>query len=280
VVVGSGASAVQFVPIVAEQAQRLVLLQRTPNWVIGRQETLLPERFYSESLKWTYRNIPLARAAYRASLYWKLEASMILYGVFDKSDDFRSKAVRYHFRSFMAQQLKDRKELRKKVIPSYPVGCKRICKSDDYLQSLTRPNVEVVVAGLSEVKEDGVLDTNGAKHQADIILFGTGFQVGSIGKDVEIVGTDGFAWSGNSPWRTRVEAYLGTSMREFPNSFTILGPNSGLGHNSVLLMAEAQADYAVRVVKEALDLGVDSFAVKPTVLHDYNRWMQSQFKDK
>jgi len=136
------------------------------------------------------------------------------------------------------------------------------------------------VAGLAEVQEDGIVDTCGTKHEADVLLFGTGFEIGSIGKDVQILGTSGFTWSGDSAWRQGHHAYLGTTMQELPNMFLILGPNSGLGHNSVLLMAEAQADYALRILKEALDQDIGSFAVKPGVLKTYNRWVQEQFKDK
>ena len=280
VVVGSGASAVQFVPEVAEQAQRLVLLQRTPNWVFGRGEWLLPARYYPENLKWTYRNIPLARAAYRATLYWKQELAMSFGGLFDARDNPRSRLLHAQGRGYMASHFRGRKELRDKVIPTYPLGCKRICKSDVYLDSLRRPNVDVVVAGLAEVQEDGVVDTLGTKHQADILIFGTGFDIGSVGEDVQLVGTGGFSWTGNSAWRQGHQAYLGTSMQHLPNTFVILGPNSVLGHNSVLLMAEAQADYALRLLKEALDHDIDSFAVKPRVLQDYNRWVQEQFTDK
>ncbi|CAE7449781.1 unnamed protein product [Symbiodinium microadriaticum] len=279
VVVGSGASAVQFVPVVAERAQRLVLLQRTPNWVIGRQETLLPARHYPEYLKWAYRNIPLVRAAYRTSLYWKQELALSVGGLFDARDHPRNQILRSQCRGYMAFQLQD-KQLRNKVIPKYPLGCKRICRSDIYLESLCRSNVDVVVAGLAEVQEDGIVDTCGTKHQADVLLFGTGFEIGSIGKDVQILGTSGFTWSGDSAWRQGHHAYLGTTMQELPNTFIILGPNSGLGHNSLLLMAEAQADYALRLLKEALDHDIGSFAVKPRVLKTYNRWVQEQFKDK
>lgn len=273
-VVGSAASAVQLVPTVAEQASELVLLQRTPNWVSSRWSPIMPNDRYTEAHKWVFRNVPGAERMHRWALYWMLE-SLFAAGVWDFEGRAQATAQRV-VRAEMHKSLGGDQALIEKVVPTYGVGCKRICRADDYLPALCRDNVLVVPHGLTAVEKDGVVDAQGVKHEVDVIVYATGFKVGSIGS-IKIVGRDGRTMEGTSVADEAMEAFLGISCAKFPNSFMLLGPNTALGHNSIIGMIETMATYITRTICEAVEADVDVVEVKQEVIDEYYEWLWPEF---
>lgn len=266
-VVGSAASAVQLIPKVAEVAKEVIVLQRTPNWVLPRYAPLLPRERYSETIKWLFRTIPGLELLHRYQLYCLFESTFWPLGLFDAQSSVQ-KLARKLFTASMSKSLGNDPKLCETAIPKFGVGCKRLCRTDKYLQSLTRENVTLRPHGLQAVEPDGIIDSAGTKHQVDVVIYATGFEVGSVGH-LRFLGRGNEGIAGNSMADNASEAYLGTSMPRFPNAFTLLGANTGLGHNSVVLMIESQVEYVVRMISEAVDQEVSSFEIKPQVVKSY-----------
>lgn len=274
VMIGSAASAVQAAPELARQAKKLTILQRTPNWISPRAMAVLPAEKYSDWQKWIFEHVPGAELAHRGSIYMMMEANFLL-GVFDRSGPAQTMA-QHLIRGEMLKCLKGRPDLIEKCVPKFNVGCKRICRTDEYLPTLMRDNVELVAHGLGHVEADGVVDASGVKHEADVIVYATGFKVGCIG-NAKLAGANGFSLTGSDINEKAVEAYLGTSIVDCPNSFMLLGPNTGLGHNSIIAMIESQALYTARMLSQAIDQGIDRVEVKPDVLAKYYDWVWKSF---
>ncbi|GBG30276.1 Dimethylaniline monooxygenase N-oxide-forming 3 [Hondaea fermentalgiana] len=275
--IGSAASAVQVAPELARQASKLTILQRTPNWISPRTMGVLPREKYSDFQKWLFTNVPGAELLHRGSIYMLLEAYFML-GVFDKSGPAQAVAQKI-IRDSMHHELRGRPDLIEKVVPKFNVGCKRICRTDEFLPTLRRDNVELIAAGLGRVEPDGVVDANGDKHEADVIVYATGFKVGSLGL-ARITGANGFSVTGSDIAENAVEAYLGTSINKMPNSFMLLGPNTGLGHNSIIAMIESQANYTTRMISEAIDNGIERVEVKPASVSKYYDWVWKKFEKR
>ena len=247
-VIGTGASAIQFVPQIQPDVAQLHLFQRTPAWIMPR-----PDRPLTKFEHWVYRLLPAAQRAMRAGIYWGREAYAI--------PMIRARYAKYiekvgvrHLRS----QVKD-PELRRKLTPDYSPGCKRILVSNDYFPSLAQPNVEVVTDGIAEVRERSVVDVNGVEREVDTIILGTGFHVTDLPIAERIRGREGRTLAEH--WNGTLEALRGTTVAGFPNLFFVLGPNTGLGHTSVVLMAEAQARYIRQAIEHMERAGVG--AVEP-----------------
>jgi cation diffusion facilitator CzcD-associated flavoprotein CzcO len=233
-VVGTGASAIQVIPAIQPLVEHLVVFQRTPPWVVPRLDRPL------EGLLARVYRAPILGALSRAALREFRE----LVGIPLR----RPGALRFLERAAVAhlhRQIRD-PELRRRLTPEYRIGCKRILLSDDYYPSLTRPNVELVSEAAREVTRDGVVSASGGESKVDLIVFATGFHVTDFPFARRIRGRDGRLLSdefGASP-----RAHLGTTVHGFPNLFILQGPNTGLGHNSVVLMMEAQIDHALNAL--------------------------------
>ncbi|MEV7092434.1 NAD(P)/FAD-dependent oxidoreductase [Amycolatopsis sp. NPDC051045] len=259
-VIGTGASAVQFVPRIAPDVEELTLFQRTPPWIMPKAD-----REMSGRTRALFRAFPPAQRAYRTLLYWLLEARAI---------GFNGQSWVMKLGQRIAQRNIDRAikdpQLRRKVTPDYTMGCKRVLVSNDYYPALARDNVDVVTAGVREVREHSVVDAAGVEHEADVIIYGTGFHVTDAFDDLEIVGRDGRNLG--KEWATEgMRTHLGITVAGFPNLFFLLGPNTGLGHNSVVFMIEAQISY----VAEALRLaGGQAIEPKPEVQERFNAQIQ------
>jgi cation diffusion facilitator CzcD-associated flavoprotein CzcO len=163
--------------------------------------------------------------------------------------------------------------LRAKLTPDYTMGCKRVLISNDYYPALTRANVDLVTDGIAEVRANGVVDAAGVEHEVDVIIYGTGFHVTDSFDYLDITGKGGVDLA--KLWRERgIETYYGIAVAGFPNLFLLLGPNTGLGHNSVVFMIESQIRY-VRQCLELLDRhGADELDVRPDVQARFNRELQ------
>lgn len=231
-VIGTGASAIQFVPRIAPEVECLSVFQRTPPWVIPRHSKRIGRLAHS-----LYRRFPLAQKVRRYGLFWGREWFAIGF--------LRPRLVR------VAQGLAMRHltaripdaALRARLTPSYTMGCKRVLISDDWYPTLTRDNVDVVTEPIREVRPHGIVTADGVEHPVDTIILGTGFHVTDSRVAGMIRGRHKRLLA--DAWRETMTAYLGTTVDGFPNLFLLLGPNTGLGHNSVVLMVEAQIRYVV-----------------------------------
>jgi cation diffusion facilitator CzcD-associated flavoprotein CzcO len=259
-VIGTGASAVQFVPRIAPDAAELTLFQRTPPWIMPKADHEMSGRARA-----LFKAFPPAQRAYRTLLYWLLEARAIGFN----GQSWVMKLGQRLAKRNIDDAIKD-PALRRKVTPDYTMGCKRVLISNDYYPALARDNVDVVTDGVREVREHSVVDAAGVEHEADVIIYGTGFHVTDAFDDLEIVGRDGRNLG--KEWATEgMRTHLGITVAGFPNLFFLLGPNTGLGHNSVVFMIEAQVSY----VAEALRLaGGRAIEPKPEVQERFNARIQ------
>ena len=248
-VVGTGASAIQFVPEIVERVDRLTVFQRTPPWVLPRGNPEIP---------------PAWRRAFRRRPRLERLARQALFSLFE--------SFHFGFRHPAAGRLAQRRALaniehnvadpalRAKLTPDYALGCKRVLGSDTWYPSLCRPNVEVVTDRIATVTEDGIVDAAGVHHEVDTIIFGTGFRVTDPPIADRVRGRGGLTL-GDS-WQGSMKAHLGIAINGFPNMVMLLGPNTGLGHNSVLLMIEAQLGYLRKLLRYRTSRGLAT--VEPT----------------
>ena len=232
-VVGTGASAIQFVPQIAPRAGKLYLFQRTPPWIVPRMDFAIAEKW-----KQRFRRFPLIMRAFRQLIFWRQEFRVL---GFLGNRFVRGKATEIAI-DHLEKQIVDPK-MRAALKPNYELGCKRVLVSDDYYPALTRPNVELVTNGIAEVCEHSIVTEDGVERPIDVLIFGTGFRATEPLIGIRIVGRGGVEI--HDAWRERMSAYLGVTVSGFPNLFLLLGPNTGLGHNSVVLMIEAQVRYVM-----------------------------------
>ena len=242
-VVGTGASAIQFVPEIQPVVGHLSLFQRTPPWVLPRGNPVIPSRWRRRLARHPRLMSSLRRSVF--SLYESFH-----YG-------FKHPAVmrlaERRARAHIERQVAD-PGLRAKLIPDYRLGCKRVLGSDTWYPALTRDNVSVVTVGIAEVTADGIVAGDGTHHPVDTIIFGTGFQVTDVPVSHRIRGRGGELLADH--WHGSPRAHLGIGVTGYPNLFMLLGPNTGLGHNSVLLMIEAQIAYLRRALRYRREHGL------------------------
>jgi cation diffusion facilitator CzcD-associated flavoprotein CzcO len=267
-VVGTGASAIQFVPQIQPQVEHLELFQRTPAWVVPK-----PDRAIDSKERHFYARHPFAQRVVRSLVYWLLEARGVGFALTPKAMTFLERSARKH----LARQVTD-PDLRAKLTPDYQIGCKRILLSNDFYPALAKDNVDVVTEGIAEVRPRSIISTDGREHEADTIVFGTGFRVSGNLTQMKVVGRGGVLL--NDVWNGRgIGAHLGITMAGFPNLFLLLGPNTGLGHSSVVFMIESQ----IRYVVQALDLlerrGATRLDVRPDTEQDFLERVQTRLSD-
>jgi cation diffusion facilitator CzcD-associated flavoprotein CzcO len=236
-VVGTGASAIQIVPAIAPEVGRLYLFQRTPAWILPRFDSPISGR----ARRWL-RRVPALTWFLRSFLFWSLELRV---GGFLKGGWTRRLGARVS-RKHLESQVPDA-SLRAALTPQYEFGCKRVLISSDFYPALLRPNVELVANAISEIREHSIVTADGAERPVDAIVYGTGFRVTEMLGGIPIYGRGGAEL--HDVWRERIAAYLGITVPGFPNFFMLLGPNTGLGHNSVVLMIEAQVRYVMSCLK-------------------------------
>ncbi|HET6709555.1 NAD(P)/FAD-dependent oxidoreductase [Amycolatopsis sp.] len=259
-VIGTGASAVQFVPEIAPEVAELTLFQRTPPWIMPKADHEMSGRTRA-----LFKAFPPAQRAYRTLLYWLLEARAIGFNGQSWVMKLGQRIARRNIRRAIADP-----RLRRKVTPDYTMGCKRVLVSNDYYPALARDNVEVVTEGVREVREHSVVDSAGVEHEADVVIYGTGFHVTDAFDDLEIVGRDGRNLG--KEWASEgMRTHLGITVAGFPNLFFLLGPNTGLGHNSVVFMIEAQISYVAEALRLARGRAIEP---KPEVQERFNAQIQ------
>ncbi|BAX91651.1 flavin-containing monooxygenase [Mycobacterium shigaense] len=263
--IGTGASAIQIVPEIVKDVAELQLYQRTPPWVVPRSNPELPVAVRS-----AMQNVPGLRALVRAAIYWGQEALAV--GMTKRPNllKFIEAYCKYNIR----RSVKDR-ELRRKLIPNYRIGCKRILNSSTYYGAVADPKTDLITDGITRITRDGIVTTDGTGREtlreADVIVYGTGFHVTDSYTYVQIKGRDGEdlvdRWN-----REGIGAHRGITVAGMPNLFFLLGPNTGLGHNSVVFMIESQIRYVADAIKTCDKLGAQALA--PT------RAAQDRFNDE
>jgi cation diffusion facilitator CzcD-associated flavoprotein CzcO len=265
--IGTGASAIQYVPEVAKVARRTTVLQRTPAWVIPRDD-----RPYSDLARAAFARLPALRLLHRAGLYLRNEVRVL--GLRNPPLAARVEGL---LRDHIRAQVHD-PATAAALTPAYRLGCKRALLSNDWYPTFNLPNVQLVTAAIERVEPDAVLTADGARHPADVILLGTGFVVDPrqymAGFHVE--GADGRTLA--EAWRALPSAWRGTLVPGFPNLFLLLGPNTGLGHNSVLLMIEAQVDWVLRALRHADRADRRAVDISPAALARYNEALQADLR--
>jgi cation diffusion facilitator CzcD-associated flavoprotein CzcO len=260
-VVGTGASAIQFVPQIQPKVAKLHLFQRTPAWIMPR-----PDRPITRVERALYRRFPKLQIAMRGAIYWGRESFAI-----PMLHHRLAKVIKRAGLRHLHHQVKD-PALRAKLTPDYEPGCKRILVSNDYYPSLTKENVEVVTDGIAEIREHSVVDLDGVEREVDTIILGTGFHVTDLPIAERVRGRDGRTLAEH--WDGTLEALRGTSVAGFPNLFFVLGPNTGLGHTSVVLMAEAQAGYIRQALEHMERAGVGAIEPRQEAQDAWNAQIQ------
>lgn len=243
-VIGTGASAHQFVPEIARKAARVTVYQRSPAWIIPR-----PDRPYAAWEKRLFRRIPLLARLHRLAIYATYETRAL---AFTRIHALMDVAVGMPARRLLRREIAD-PALRAKLTPDYKIGCKRILLTSDYLAAIARPNVELVTTPIASLRPRGVATTDGVERPADVLVWGTGFAATSFLAPMRITGRDGRTL--NEAWAQGAAAYLGMSVPGFPNFFILYGPNTNLGHSSIIFMLESQFAHVLRVLTEAKRTG-------------------------
>mgnify|MGYP000293516851 CR=1 FL=1 len=235
-VIGTGASAVQIVPAIAPRVGKLHVFQRTPPWILPKAD-----RAFSEREKERFRRHPWRMSLERSALYWRRELTGLGFVVEPRLFRLLEPLVL----KYLERQVRD-PVLRKKLTPDYRLGCKRILPTNEYYPALQRPNVELVTEGIEAIQPAGIRTRDGEERPLDLLILATGFEAAEAVAPFAITGRGGRDL--NDAWRDGAEAYLGATVAGFPNLFLIVGPNTGLGHNSIIFMIECQVRYALDAI--------------------------------
>jgi cation diffusion facilitator CzcD-associated flavoprotein CzcO len=263
-VIGTGASAIQFVPEIAPKVSSLTIFQRSAPYVIPKGD-----RAYSNAAKTLFRIVPIVQAASRYAKYARQESLFLAFSY------VRAMMGLPHswFQKLLATQVAD-PALRSKLIPDYAMGCKRILISDNYYPALTRENVELVTDAIARITPAGVVTADGRERAFDAIVFGTGFRSTGFIAPMRVTGRDGLDLQ--TAWKNGAEAFLGITIASFPNFFMIYGPNTNLGHNSIIFMIEAQIQYVMDAIEKLSNGEASRLEVRTERESRYNDRVQRQ----
>lgn len=263
-VIGTGASAIQFVPQIQRQVAHLDLYQRTPPWIIPK-----PDRPMKEAERKLFAWMPAAQKAFRAAIYASLEARVMGLALHPGLMAVARRWALKHIDTQISDPV-----LREKLTPDYEIGCKRILLSNDYYPALDQPNVDVIDNGIREVTEKGVVTSDGIEREVDAIIYGTGFKATDPVPAGLIFGRE--AEDLHQVWRDGPEAYKGTTVSGFPNLFVLMGPNTGLGHSSMVYMIESQIQYVLDAMKLMRKRHLGAVEVKPQSQRSFNQRVQNK----
>ena len=263
-VIGTGASAIQIVPAIAPLVKELQLFQRTPPWIMPK-----PDGDISGFRRSMYNALPFTRSFYRWRLYWFHEIAALGFTRRPGMLKLASNVAKF----FLKRSVPD-ETLRKKLTPTYTLGCKRVLLSNEYYPAVQRPNVHLITEHIDQINATGVKTKDGQQYNLDAIIFATGFQAAEGVVMFDVQGRKGLHL--NQAWRDGAEAYLGTSVSGFPNLFLVVGPNTGLGHSSMILMIEAQVNYILQAMQLLKKDGLKFVDVKQETQTQYNREIQDK----
>lgn len=264
--IGTGGSAIQYIPEIAPKTKQLYVFQRTAAWVIPRDE-----RAYNALDKKLFAQYDWFRKLHRARLYWSNESRVVPI-VKPQMMRLGQKLAE----AFIRFQVKD-KEIAKKLTPDYTMGCKRILVSNRYFPTFNRKNVELVTDSIQEITENAIVTKDGQVREIDCLIYGTGFITDPriYLKDFKCYGENGIELK--EAWKEGAESYYGISTKGFPNLFQLLGPNTVLGHNSVIFMIESQVNYILQLIEAVEKSQTKAIVVKDGVQEEFNRKIQEKF---
>src|ERR1700739_506954 len=264
-VLGTGSTASQLVPELARVGGKVYSVQRSPTWILPK-----PDRHYTRRERWVFTHVPFAKKLYRTRL-WLLSQtniSVIEHGS-EKTQEFTDIAL-----GMLERTVAD-EELRRKLTPDHPMGCKRLGFSSDYLPALPRPNVEVLNSPARSLRARSLVTEDGTERDVDVVVCATGYAAADYLGQLDVSGERGAML--REVWRDGAQAYFGMAVPGFPNFFMLYGPNTNVGSNSVIFMLEAQARYIVRALKHMRRKGKTYVAVRPSALAEFvakiDRWM-------
>ena len=257
-VIGTGPSAVGFIPKIANEVKELIIFQRTPNWILPK-----PDRKFSDIEKWLLKNMPFFGKIYR---YYEYLMSERLYFAFfvnknkmlsaieriisNLTTGFQIKNMSSMYqlgqKMLLDAQISD-KSLRDKLMPDYPVGCKRVIPTNDFFPTLEKKNVFLQTESITKFNENSVITSDGKENNLDVIIYGTGFETNIFISPVKIIGLNNKDL--DDVWSNGAEAYKGVMVSEFPNFFMCYGPNTNTGHVSIIFMIESQIKFIIKSLK-------------------------------
>jgi len=263
-VIGTGASAIQFIPQIQPQVKELVAFQRTPQWILPKPNLRM------NKLVRSFFKLPFTLNVFRGLLYTGME----MFGI-----GFRHpvllKQMQRLAKAHINKHIKD-SELREKVTPDYTMGCKRVLLSNNYYPAIAQKNVEVLATGVKEIRGNTVVGSNGEEREVDVIILGTGFHVSDVPVAKQVVGKKGLTL--DQIWKGSPQAYRGTTIHDFPNFFLVLGPNLAIGHNSAFIVIESQLNYVMSALKEMQQRGITRLEVNSRVQREYNEQVQKDLQ--
>jgi cation diffusion facilitator CzcD-associated flavoprotein CzcO len=265
-VIGTGASAIQIVPAIAPLCGQLTVFQRTPAWIIPRQDHAVPE-----ATRERYRRHPALQRLVRGLTYARLEWRAY---PFTRSPGLLALAQRDVLR-YLGSQVAD-SELRRRLTPDYTMGCKRVLLSDNFYPALQRRNVQLVDQAVVRATPTGVVTADGGAHPLDALVAATGFQVAGAGAPFEVRGRDGREL--NAGWAGGPQAHLGTVVAGFPNLFVMTGPNTGLGHNSMVYIIESQVRFVLKALAALDARRAAAFDARPEAQARFNADVQQRLQ--
>ncbi len=262
-VIGTGASAIQFVPEVAREAARVTVFQRHAPFVFPKYD-----RPYAEWERRLFRQQPWLQRANRALQWFTHEAR----GFALLRARWLVKSYEWRYRFILWRRIRD-VALRERLWPDHPLGCKRILFSNRYLQTLAQDHVDLVTSPIEAVTPTGIRTADGVDHDVDAIILGTGFRANEFLAGIDVLGRNGARLA--ERWRDGAHAYLGVAVPEFPNLFLLYGPNTNLGHNSIIFMLERQIDYVMGAIGQLAGKPHTLIEVDPGVERRHNEEIQA-----
>ncbi|KUI29447.1 4-hydroxyacetophenone monooxygenase [Mycobacterium sp. IS-1742] len=262
-VIGTGASAIQIVPAIADQVAHLDVYQRTAPWLLPRFD-----RPFTRVEKWAFRNVPGFLKVARAGIYAGREVQVV--GLAKNPN--LMKGFELLSRMKIRTEIKD-PALRRKVTPNFRIGCKRMLISNDWYPTLDRDHVDLVTDGIQEIDGRRVVATDGTAREVDAIVVATGFHVTDSPMFETVCGADGASLTQRFADKG-MRAYKGTTIAGYPNMFVLVGPNTGLGHSSMVYMIESQLNYVVDAITTMDKQGLHTVEVKQDALDVYNERLQ------
>lgn len=271
--IGAAASAVQVIPEIAPEVAQLNIFQRTPNWVIPRNDRpISPEE---RALFMTQPEMAGSIGARNRQLIYD-NADYFFWQAFESTEAGRAAYTRIATEHLHAAIPPG--ELRDKLTPDYPIGCKRILITDDFYPTMRRDNVSLITEGIDKIDATGLTTQDGAHHDLDVLVFATGFETTKWHWSMEVKGLSGKSL--NEVWAKQPQAYLGVGVHDFPNLFMLYGPNTNLGHNSIIVMLEAQANYIAQAVQTLSRHNADAMMPDDKVQAKFNAQLQKDLKKR
>jgi cation diffusion facilitator CzcD-associated flavoprotein CzcO len=261
-VIGTGASAIQFVPAIQPIVRRMVVFQRTPPWVLPHLD-----RPVAAKRRDLYRRLPLAQRLVRYGVYWSQELLAVVFTRYPHRGAWIKQQALRHLQRQVADAA-----LRRKLTPDYEPGCKRLLISNDYYPAIAASNVELVTEPIARIQEHALEIAGGRRFEIDTIIFGTGFRVTDNPIAARVIGRSGLSLA--QAWADGAQAHRGTTVPGFPNLFLMTGPNTGIGHTSLLVMIEAQLPYIVECMGFMTQRRLSRFEVKSEACRSFNDELQ------